>query len=208
MINVLYARINSNSNVVVKADNEVVVTGTAPADTNLANATSGCPEYRRFNNNWLAQRCSTLSTIGIPARTEELLQSYGLNNYNEREVIGRLHNIKTEMLVCISYADTSIWNFMKSENNIGNVGNNDRWQTVRYNSLLKWIDAMGRVLNNKYLGQYQEVRQLAGSSNTAWPNYATELTNGNRSNNWITNVLNCLSLINDGKITWWYKFRR
>ncbi len=178
------------------------------ADDNLADATSGCPTYRRLNKNWMSQRCPTLSSSWLSLRVEELLSVYWLHNYNEREVIARLHNIKTEVLVCITYADTSIGRFLKSKNNIWNVGNNDRWDTVDYASLLKWINAIGKVLNNKYLWWYQEVRQLAGSSNEAWPNYATELTNWIRSNNRITNVLNCLSLVNDTKVSGWYKFRR
>lgn len=181
---------------------------TPTVDDNLVNKDSWCPDYRRFNKNGWSQRCVTLSSVWVKLGTEELLKDYWLNNYNEREVMWRLHNIKTEVLVCITYADTSIGKYMKSKNNIGNVGNNDRWDTVDYHSLLKWIDAIGRVLNNKYLWQREEIRQLAGSTNPDWPNYATELTNKQRSNNWIVNVQNCLSLINETKIDGWYKFRR
>lgn len=177
-------------------------------DNNLVNRDSWCPDYRRFNKWWASQKCNVLRKVWLNQRSEELLQSYWLDNFNEWEVIARLHNIKTEVLICITYSDTSIWKYKKSTNNIWNVGNNDRGQTVHYSSLLKWIDAIGRVLNNKYLGQYEEVRQLAGSSNPSWPNYATELTNKNRSNNWIINIQNCLSLINDKKIDGWYKIRR
>jgi hypothetical protein len=183
-------------------------TTTSKKDPNLSDATSWCPDYRRFNKDWVSQRCLTLSSVWVSLRTEELLKDYWLNNYNEREVMWRLHNIKTEVLVCITYADTSIGKYMKSNNNIGNVGNNDRWQTVDYASLLKGIDAIGRVLNNKYLWQREELRQLAGSTNPSWPNYATELTNWVRQQNWIINVQNCLSLIHDTKQDGWYKIRR
>lgn len=182
-------------------------TTTTGTDENLATKESHCPDYRRFNKNWVSQCCPTLSSVWVKLRTEELLQHYWLNNYNEREVIWRLHNIKTEVLVCITYADTSIGRYMKSKNNIGNVGNNDRWDTVNYRSLLKWIDAIGRTLNNKYLWQYEELRQLAGSTNPGWPNYATELTNWIRSQNWIINIQNCLSLIYDSKQNGGFKIR-
>ena len=193
----------------VSADSELTWQANVKViDVNLVNKDSWCPDYRRYNKSWWSQKCMSLSKEWTSLRTEELLQKYGLNNYNEREVLWRLHDIKTEVLVCISFADSSIGKYLKSKNNLGNVGNNDRWDTVDYASLLKGMNAIGEVLNGRYLWQYTEVRQLAWSANPSWPNYATELTNWYRSNNRITNILNCLSLVNDKKTEWSYSIRR
>ena len=102
------------------------------------------------------------------------------------------YGIKTEVLVCIAFADTHLGYATKSTNNVGNVGNNDRWDTVAFATLEKGIWAIWYTLNNWYLGNKQTIWDLS----FAWDCkidcskvYATS------NSNWQNNVLNCLSNI-------------
>ena len=57
----------------------------------------------------------------------ELLAHYdNAPEYEVRQVVARIYRVYPEALICIAYADTSLGNFLKTANNIGNVGNNDR----------------------------------------------------------------------------------
>ena len=172
---------------------------TIQQDSNLTNKK---PRRRwRLNSNWYSQKYTELHTTTVSERTAELLEAYWMYNYQDRKVIAKVHDIKPEVLVCITYADTSIGRFLKSKNNIGNVWNNDRWDTVEYTNVLKGIDAIWRVLNNRYLWEYNEMRQLAWGTNKDWPVYATS------EENWLINTLNCLWMIYDSEIDWWFNFR-
>jgi hypothetical protein len=94
--------------------------------------------------------------------------------------------IKKELAVCIAWADSHLGRALKSTNNIWNVGNNDRWQVVHYKTIEAWIEAMYRVLNNKYLWHKQSVWSLSVWGWGSKPYYATSPEN--RHNN----VTNCL----------------
>lgn len=74
---------------------------------------------------------------------------------------GKLYNIKPELLVCIAQADSSLGNALKSTNNIGNVGNNDRGDTKHFDSLGLAIAGIGETLNNKYLKGNTMIGQLS-----------------------------------------------
>jgi len=175
-------------------------------DPNLTNTK---PTTRwRFNANGYSQRYISLVSTWREARMRELLSHYeNAPDYEVRKVVARIYRVYPEALICIAYADTSLWNYLATPNNIGNVGNNDRWDRVWMRTAEAWVNAIWQTLTNRYLGKYSERRQLAGSANPDWPNYATELTQGNRSNNRYNNTLNCIGMIHNKWVSDKYSFR-
>ncbi len=103
---------------------------------------------------------------------------------------GKIHGIKPEVIVCIAQADSSLGRALKSSNNIGNVGNNDRGDVVHYPDLRSGIEAIAKVLNNQYLGSYTTIGQLSrGGGNKTGKIYASS------AYNWNKNVKLCLRTI-------------
>jgi murein DD-endopeptidase MepM/ murein hydrolase activator NlpD len=96
--------------------------------------------------------------------------------------------INTYFGLCIGFAETSFKNF-KTPNNIGNVGNNDRGDTVTYESPEAWMRALFSVLNNQYLWGYHTLDQLSRFGNSDGFIYASSPFN------WQKNIMNCLSSI-------------
>lgn len=139
---------------------------------------------------------------GVENRTRAFLKKYW-HNYNQWDKNSQ--NIKTEVLVCIAWADSHLWYALKTKNNVGNIGNTDSWKTMSFDTLDQWIRAISNTLNNRYLGTKQIIWDLsfAGNCKTNCSKvYAT--SNQNRENN----VLNCLSLIHQEQVTSYFKFRR
>ena len=101
--------------------------------------------------------------------------------------VGEHYGIEPSLLVCIAQADSSLGHNTKTQNNIGNVGNNDRGDTVSYATLEAGIEAIGQVLTNQYLGGYTMIGELSrGGGNSGSPVYATS------PYNWNKNVKLCL----------------
>lgn len=111
------------------------------------------------------------------------------------------YKVKKEVALCIAWADSWLGTYLKTKNNIWNVGNNDRWNKVSYKTIENWIEAIFKVLNNKYLKNKQTIWSLSfwwwGKS----PVYATS------TENWNINVINCLSTINWVQVNEDYKIR-
>lgn len=170
-------------------------------DDNLVNQK---PTTRwRLNSNGYSQKYVELSGSNRVERMRSLLQAYGHDNYEVWQTVARIHQIYPEMLICVTYADSSIGRFLKTENNLGNVWNTDSGKTQSYETMEAGINAIGKVLNNRYLGQYNVVGQLSpfGQMNGS-PYYATS------KENWGINVLNCLWMIHNKQINNDWKFRR
>ncbi len=113
----------------------------------------------------------------------------------------KTYKIKKEAIVCIAWADSHLGKMLKSKNNIGNVGNNDRGDVVHFSTIEKGIEAMFRVLNNRYLGHKQSIGSLSPWGGGNAPFYATS------PENWNNNVLNCLNTILDPSIDENWNFR-
>lgn len=102
--------------------------------------------------------------------------------------------------ICIGAAETSYRNF-KSGNNIGNVGNNDRGDTVIYDSPTAWVRAIYQTLGNKYLGEYTMMNQLSRFGNDDGSIYASDPINRQK------NIMRCLSMIYEVNVPEDYFFR-
>ena len=127
--------------------------------------------------------------------------------------LGEKYKVDYTLPICIAWADSHLGKALKSTNNIGNVGNNDRWQVVHYDSMDKGIEAIFRVLNNKYLGWNKQLWELSGEgrqrmSMTGCENApAPKKCYATSKGVWSTNVSNCLSVLHNKEITESYFFR-
>jgi len=150
-----------------------------------------------FNPNW-EQRYIELVWKTVLERATSLLDKFNfdyrfwLTNWewiNKFKRAWDRHWIEYPVLICIAKADSSLGRELKSKNNIWNVWNNDRWDTVEYSDIGVWIDAMWKVLNNKNLKYKQTIWSLSLWGWGSAPFYATS------PKNWNINVLNCLKLL-------------
>jgi hypothetical protein len=96
--------------------------------------------------------------------------------------------VKPILGICVAFAETSFKHF-KSQNNIGNVGNNDRGQTVTFDTPYDGVRALYQVLNNEYLSQYYTLNQLSRYGNRDGYIYASSSYNRQK------NIMTCLSSI-------------
>lgn len=104
------------------------------------------------------------------------------------------YGIKEWVILCITVAETSWGKRWAGGKNIGSVGSNDRWDRPTYALMEAWLEAIGKTLNNRYLGSIQTLWCLSNAGSCqAWDNqkhrYAT--SNGN----WERNMVACLSQI-------------
>ena len=154
------------------------------------------------NKDW---RSKVLPSLKIKSDRQHAFASYYGHDYNIRHNAGIEYKIQPEVMLCIAWADSHLWKALKTKNNFGNVGNNDRWDVIHYETPQQWIRAIARVLNNKYLWNKKTIWDLS----FAWDckidctkAYAT--SKENRQNN----VLNCMSLLRNVKTTPDYNFRK
>lgn len=170
-----------------------------PVDENLTDQRP--TDWRRLNSNGFSQRYIYLEGEGREERMKSLLASYWLYNYEVWKTVARIHRVYPETIICIAYADTSLGRFLKTENNLGNVGNNDRWDTRTPHTIEAGINAIGAVLNNRYLGGKMTLWELSPYEWGEAPYYATSTENRE------INVLNCHGMIYNKQINWDWKFR-
>lgn len=73
-----------------------------------------------------------------------ILKEYGFQEEMLASIktIARIHKIKPEVIICIAYADSSLGKYLKTKNNIGNVGNNDRGDKVNYGNIEQGFNAI------------------------------------------------------------------
>jgi len=98
-------------------------------------------------------------------------------------------NIDRDMVICVAFAESTLGRYLSTDDNIGNIGNNDRWDRFAFWSALAWARAIAQTLNNQYLGDYHTINQLSRYGNPDGMIYASSPIN------WQTNVTKCLSQI-------------
>lgn len=89
----------------------------------------------------------------------------------------------------MAFAESTLGRYLSTDDNIGNIGNNDRWDRFAFWSALAWARAIAQTLNNQYLGDYHTINQLSRYGNPDGMIYASSPIN------WQTNVTKCLSQI-------------
>jgi murein DD-endopeptidase MepM/ murein hydrolase activator NlpD len=125
-------------------------------------------------------------------RQIQFLSRYGVGTYRNivfRESVAKDTNIDVDMVICVAFAESTLWRHLSTSNNIGNVGNNDRWDRVGFSSAYAGARAIPLTLNNRALGSYHTINQLSRYGNKDGMIYASSPINRQ------TNVLKCLSQI-------------
>lgn len=142
---------------------------------------------------WLHQEMPPIEKDTPHERFKEMALAYGL----EPSTIWKAEDFYwlTEwMILCIAIAETSWGTKWAWYGNIGNVGNNDRWQRVSYAFLETALEKIWMTLTNKNLGRKQTLWCLSNAWNCieTYDNgkrYAT--SDGNRERN----MMACLGKI-------------
>lgn len=130
----------------------------------------------------------------------EIVTNHGLSISYWDELELKYWVYKTTVL-CIAWADSSLWRALKTKHNYWNVGNNDRWDRVEFSSEKAGIEAIFATLNNKYLKNKNTIGSLSAWGWWVAPLYATS------KENWNINVLNCLSSLYSKEIKEDFNFR-
>lgn len=128
----------------------------------------------------------------VDERAQNFLASYGVGIYKtlsfwDTAVAGL--NIDRDMVICVAFAESTLGRYLSTSGNIGNVGNNDRWDRFAFGTPLAGARAIAQTLNNQYLGDYHTINQLSRYGNPDGAIYASSPIN------WQTNVTKCLSQI-------------
>lgn len=179
-----------------------VAVASEPSDYRPSNAKDG---YRK-NSNGYAKPQPFIDWITVAERTNNYLAYYG-QIYSIWDKIMREEGIKTEVAVCIAWADSHLWYAMTTDNNIGNVGNTDSGERRSFDTEESGIRAIASLaLNGKYLSDATMVWELSnGWLEVLWLSrravYATS------KSSWNANVLNCLTNIHNEKIDEKFEFR-
>jgi hypothetical protein len=124
------------------------------------------------------------------------LSKYGVWIYKElafREDVVKDTNVDRDVAICIAFAESTLWKYLTTSNNIWNVWNNDRGDRVGYAWAFAWARMIPLTLNNQFLGNYHTIKQLSRYGNEDGKIYASSPINRQ------TNVLKCLS-----QIKWFY----
>ena len=128
----------------------------------------------------------------VDERAQKLLNWYGVGVYRELDFwnsVVEWTNIDRDVVICIWVAESTLWKYLTTSNNIWNVWNNDRWDRVAYNTPYAGARLIPLTLNNQHLGKYHTINQLSRYGNPDWKIYASSPIN------WQTNVMKCLSKI-------------
>ena len=131
----------------------------------------------------------------VNERAQRLLSSYWVWVYKELnfwDSVAEWTNIDRDVVICIALAESTLWQYLTTTNNIGNVWNNDRWDRVGYSTPYAGARLIATTLNNQHLWNYHTINQLSRYWNSDWKIYASSPIN------WQTNVMKCLS-----KIKWY-----
>ena len=131
----------------------------------------------------------------VDERAQRLLNGYGVGVYKELDFwnsVVEWTNIDRDVVICIWVAESTLWKYLTTSNNIWNVWNNDRWDRVAYDTPYAWARLIALTLNNQHLWHYHTINQLSRYGNPDWKIYASSPIN------WQTNVMKCLS-----KIKWY-----
>lgn len=137
-------------------------------------------------------------------RRVQFLETYGVGIYRELafwQDAAAGTNIDLDVGICIAFAESTLGNYLTTPNNVGNVGNNDRWDRVSFGTALAGARMIYETLNNAYLWKYNTIIELNGYGNKNGPKYATS------PYNWQNNVIACLSKIKGYYVPDDYPFR-
>lgn len=133
-----------------------------------------------------------MSGSTVDQRSQRFLNTYAVWIYKNvnfwNDAVASTH-IDRDMVICVAFAESTLGRYLSTDGNIGNVGNNDRWDRFAFGSALAGARAIAQTLNNQHLWHYHTINQLSRYGNEDGKIYASSPIN------WQTNVLKCLSQI-------------
>lgn len=132
----------------------------------------------------------------LNSRRNNFLKKYGYGPFADLNVWESAHkdtNVDLDLWICIGFAESGMGRNLSSPWNIGNVGNNDRWDRRSYSGPVAGARSIYRALMNKMLGWYHTIFELSGYGNKSGPIYASSEYNREK------NVVKCLTTIK------WYR---
>lgn len=146
-------------------------------------------EYKNKTEN---SRVFKLDWTNEIERQKDLISKYAVWSFNNWQMWideSLDWNIDPSFVMCIGLAESTLGKNLKTPYNIWNVWNTDSWATKTFPNAQSWLYWMIKTLNNKYLSQYNEVRQLSRYWNKDMnkPIYASS------PDNWHNNIITCLS---------------
>ena len=109
--------------------------------------------------------------------------------------------IDPSFLMCIGLAETGLGRSLKTQYNVGNIGNTDSGDVSSFVSARDGIYWMGKTLDNRFLGKYQSLSDLSRWGNKDGTVYASS------PKNWHENMVRCLSSLKGRFVEDDYKFR-
>lgn len=109
--------------------------------------------------------------------------------------------IDPTFVMCLGLAESWLWKHMKTPFNVWNVWNTDSWATKTFWNARFWIYQIVSTLNNKYLGHYNEIKDLSRYWNKDGAIYASS------ANHWHNNIVKCMSHIKGRYVPDNYSFR-
>lgn len=155
---------------------------------------------------WLSSRVKTFKLEGGTEveRQKYLLQTYATSDFNDwnmwvEESVDA--GIDPSFMMCVWLAETSLGRALKTQYNIGNVGNTDSGGTYTFASPREWVYWMTKTFNNKYLSRYNSINELSRYGNQTGPIYASSPIN------WHNNLVRCLSALKWEQVPDDFKFR-
>lgn len=125
-------------------------------------------------------------------RRQQYLDTYGYGPFASLTLwqdAAAGHAVDLDMGICIATAESGMWRNLSSAWNVGNVGNNDRWDRIDLWSALEWASLIFYALENEYLWWYPTLFNLSGYGNKSWSIYASS------EFNWQNNIMKCLTAI-------------
>lgn len=132
----------------------------------------------------------------VDERAQTFLSKYAVWPYSQVgfwEEVVEWTNIDRDMVICIGFAESTLWQYLATDNNIGNVWNNDSGDRIAFDNPVLWARMIAHTLNNRHLWHYHTVLDLSRYWNDDGMIYASSPIN------WQTNVTKCLSMIK-----WYY----
>jgi hypothetical protein len=174
---------------------------------NKVGATLTWITYKKATDWWLLNsegrsiKYFNLKSEWVYNRTNELLNIYGYTDYSIRHTIAKKQWVKTEVLVCIAWSETWIGKATKSKNNIGNVWNNDRWDTVHLDTLESGINSIAWTISHwTYMKNKSIIWDLYPSHISKPCKNDCKYVYASSKENAMNNVLNCLGMIHNKQI--------
>lgn len=169
---------------------------------------------RHVNSFWASQPFIHLDGNTIEERTRSLLESYGRHDYDNRNRLSEQYGYKTEFMVCLARAETSLGKAKKTNHNYFNCGNNDRWDTLTFSSLEHSFAQLNRLcLDGTFLRHKTTLSHLSPNHTESqcymrWDIPQCRYVYASSPENWWNNMRNCLSMIHQEDIDFDYRFRR